>query len=758
MKICSWNIRGLGGCEKRKEVRQLMGELQPFIVCLQETKMGLCDDSLCASLWGSSPHAYSYRPSVGASGGLLIVWDTEEVEVWSSTSFNHVVQIHGRFIKTDEEFYLFNVYAPCEDNEKQMLWDSLSGKLQQLEGKKVCVCGDFNAVRCDEERRSIRHGTGSRDHGPFNQFIEVNGLVDLPLSGRSFTWFKGDGSSMSRLDRFLLSEDWCLTWANCIQTAQLRGLSDHCPLVLSVDEENWGPRPVRMLKCWHDTPSFRKFVIDKWSSLQVDGWGGFVLKEKLKLIKLALKEWHNTHAKNIPGKINDLKIRLSVLDSKGEEGVLTDEERDELRSVSADIHSLSRVNASICWQQSRLLWLREGDANSRYFHSVLASRRRQNALSVIMVDGVRVEGLQPIRQAVFNHFSSHFRAGNMDRPTMEDLQFNTLSFAEGGSLVKPFSVEEVKAAIWDCDSYKSPGPDGINFGFLKEFWPEMRADIMRFITEFHRNGKLSKGINSTFITLIPKVDSPQKLNDFRPISLVGSLYKILAKVLANRLRTVIGSVISETQTAFVKERQILDGILIANEVVDEARKSQKELLLFKVDFEKAYDSVDWGYLDMVMRKMSFPRLWRKWMSECVCTATASVLVNGSPTDEFPLERGLREGDPLSPFLFLLAAEGLNVMMSALVQSNLFQGYSIGAENRTVVSHLQFADDTLLLGAKSWANVRALRVVLVLFEKVSGLKVNFHKSMLVGLGWVKKPSIITTACVVVLYFSFMARAE
>jgi hypothetical protein len=120
---------------------------------------------------------------------------------------------------------------------------------------------------------------------------------------------------------------------------------------------------------------------------------------------------------------------------------------------------------------------------------------------------------------------------------------------------------------------------------------------------------LTKGINSTFIALIPKVDSPQRLNDFRPISLVGSLYKILAKLLANRLRMVIGSVISETQTAFVKDRQILDGILIANEVVDEAHRLKNELLLFKVDFEKAYDSVDWGYLEAVMGKMGFPSLW-----------------------------------------------------------------------------------------------------------------------------------------------------
>ncbi|KAK2421774.1 hypothetical protein QL285_032366 [Trifolium repens] len=109
---------------------------------------------------------------------------------------------------------------------------------------------------------------------------------------------------------------------------------------------------------------------------------------------------------------------------------------------------------------------------------------------------------------------------------------------------------------------------------------------MRFRTEFHRNGKLTRGINSTFIALIPKVDNPLKLNDFRPISLVGSMYKILAKVLANRLRQVVGSVVSEVQSTFVKERQILDGILVANEVVDDARKNQKELVLFKVTLKR----------------------------------------------------------------------------------------------------------------------------------------------------------------------------
>jgi len=301
-------------------------------------------------------------------------------------------------------------------------------------------------------------------------------------------------------------------------------------------------------------------------------------------------------------------------------------------------------------------------------------------------------------------------------------------------LIKPFSLDEVKAAVWDCDSFKSPGPDRINFGFIKDFWHEMKDKIMRFVSEFHRNDKLSKGINTTFIALISKVDSPHKLNDFCPISLVGNLYKILAKLLANRLHMVIDSVILETQSAFVKNRQILDGILIANEAVDEAHKLKKDLMLFKVDFEKAYDSVDWGYLDAVLGRMSFSVLWRNWIRECVGTTTTSVLVNGSPT------------------------EGINILMKSLVETQLFSGYSIGVDNPVVMSHLQFADDSLLLGTKSWANVRALRAALVIFEAIYGLKVNFNKSMLVGVNiapsWLNEAAVVLSSKVGKVPFMYL----
>jgi hypothetical protein len=151
-----------------------------------------------------------------------------------------------------------------------------------------------------------------------------------------------------------------------------------------------------------------------------------------------------------------------------------------------------------------------------------------------------------------------------------------LNVGQCGDLTKPFTVEEVKQAVWDCDSFKSPEPDGVNLGFIKDFWPELQDDFMRFISDFHRNGKLSRGINNTFIALIPKVESPQCLNDFRPISMVGSLYKVLSKVLINRLCWVMPSIILETQCAFIHGRQILDGILIANELVEDTKRLKKD--------------------------------------------------------------------------------------------------------------------------------------------------------------------------------------
>ncbi|MCH80733.1 LINE-1 reverse transcriptase like, partial [Trifolium medium] len=193
------------------------------------------------------------------------------------------------------------------------------------------------------------------------------------------------------------------------------------------------------------------------------------------------------------------------------------------------------------------------------------------------------------------------------------------------------------------------------------------------------------------------VSSPFGLSDFRPISLLGCLYKLVAKVLAARLGKVMNSLINSTQSAFINGRHLVDGVVVINEVLDVAKKMGKEVLVFKVDFEKAYDSVDWGFLEYMLRRFGFCDKWVEWMQACVFAGSMSILVNGSPTREISIQRGLKQGDPLAPFLFLLVVEGLGGVMRKAVELNLFKGFTVGRDG-VVVSHLQYADDTVYRGS------------------------------------------------------------
>jgi hypothetical protein len=191
---------------------------------------------------------------------------------------------------------------------------------------------------------------------------------------------------MSRLDRFLLSNKWCEKWLNYVQVAYQRGLSDHVPIMLYVDDVNWGPRPLRMLKCWSDYPGYAEFVCAKWETFYCQVWGGFVLKRKLKMMKTSLKDWHHQHCQNLDGRMSEVKNKIALLDEKGELSVLLEEEVQELHDLSVNLHSMARTQNSINWQKSRMNWLREGDANSMVVCQVVDVKMQLMwCLSVVIV-------------------------------------------------------------------------------------------------------------------------------------------------------------------------------------------------------------------------------------------------------------------------------------------------------------------------------------------------------------------------------------
>jgi len=283
---------------------------------------------------------------------------------------------------------------------------------------------------------------------------------------------------------------------------------------------------------------------------------------------------------------------------------------------------------------------------------------------------------------------------------------------------------------------KAPGPDGFSMAFFQTCWDVLSLDIMKVFHDFHVRGWFEKSLNASFISLIPKAPGAISLKDFRPITLVGSIYKIIAKVLANRFKSVLEKVISKSQSAFIKRRQILDPILIANECLDNRIRSGEPGVMCKMDLEKAYDHVNCDFLLYLLRRCGFGDKLRSWIAHCISSVQFSVLVNGSPYGFFSSSRGLRQGDPLSPLLFVFVMEALSRMISDAVSGGLLEGFKVG---NTAFLHLLFADDTLIFCSAHSSQLRHLRGVFLLFEAASGLEVNLAKSNLIPVGNVDQVS-------------------
>ena len=202
-------------------------------------------------------------------------------------------------------------------------------------------------------------------------------------------------------------------------------------------------------------------------------------------------------------------------------------------------------------------------------------------------------------------------------------------------------------------------------------------------------------LNSTFIALIPKMDAPHSFADFRPIALCNVLYKITSKIIADRLKGILSTFISNEQYGFLKGRSIHDATAIAQEVLHSIHTEKREAIMMKVDLHKAYDSIDWSYIRLVLMKIGLPIRIIRWIMSCITTVRYAVIINGIPTPFFGAERGLRQGCALSPLIFILIMDGFNCIMHKVVQQGYTKGFSFS--DTVSCSHSLFVDDILLFG-------------------------------------------------------------
>nr|GEY09958.1 RNA-directed DNA polymerase, eukaryota [Tanacetum cinerariifolium] len=321
--------------------------------------------------------------------------------------------------------------------------------------------------------------------------------------------------------------------------------------------------------------------------------------------------------------------------------------------------------------------------------------------------------------------------GSQGRFKLNFLFPNRLSNDQVADLNRCISHDEIRGAVWNCGVNKSPGLDGFTFEFFRRYWSYIGLDFCSAIDCFFESGNFSMGSNASFIALIPKVTDAKFVTDFRPISLIGCVYKVVTKILANRLAAVITDLVSDTQSAFVSNRQILDGPFILNELIAWCKRKKKQAVIFKVDFAKAYDSVRWDYPLDVLHAFGFGPNWCKWIRGTFSSSMASVLVNGNPSSEFSFFCGLKQGDPLAPFLFILIMESLHVSFSRATSAGVFNGFRIN--DSTVISHLFYADDAIFMGEWSDSNMGNIVKIIRCFFLASGLKISIQKSQILGVG-------------------------
>ena len=475
---------------------------------------------------------------------------------------------------------------------------------------------------------------------------------------------------------------------------------------------------------WDDCEAI---VQDGWSkgnsgSLDLHG-----IKDKIASCGVDLHSWGSTRTHPDTERIKVLQKRVEAINM----GELTEGNRSDFLLASKELDSLL-MKQEIYWaQRSRISWMKHGDKNTKFFHSKASQRRRRNFIQGIRdKDNIWVEENEAIAGVAVSYFETMFMTEGCDQ--LEDC-IAAVQHRVAPHMIKilssDYTADEVKSALFQMGPTKAPGPDGMNALFYQKFWHIVGDDVTNAVLNFLNSGNMDPEINYTHIVLIPKIKFPEKMSDYRPISLCNVIYKIISKVLANRMKKILPQLISPTQSAFVPGRLITDNILVAYETLHTMhghKKGKTRSLALKLDISKAYDRVEWTFLKRIMVKLGFPNAWIERVMCCVSTSSFSVKINGKAYGNIIPSRGLRQGDPLSSYLFLLCAEGFTSLLAKAEMENRIHGVSI-CRRAPSITHLLFADDSLLFCQSKQEEVQVIMDTLQLYAKASGQCINMEKS-------------------------------
>uniref|UniRef100_A0A803QEM9 Reverse transcriptase domain-containing protein n=1 Tax=Cannabis sativa TaxID=3483 RepID=A0A803QEM9_CANSA len=729
MKIFAWNCRGLGSTATVRQLAALTRQHKPELMILSEARLTTEKfNSICNKLCYDNHH---YVAPLGRSGGLCLCWNKEikcDIEFSSKYIISAVVEFEPKGLK----WSLRGIYGPPHREDKEAFWIQV-GDIVDHSSRPTLLIGDMNGTLKDSECfHYAKQGNSTKYAFDFRRMVQRVGLIDLGFQGPCFTWAKdrntvnnGGSTKRARLDRGLANPDWRILFPNAIIKHLSSTGSDHRPLLLdSTGGVRCKSRLFRYENMWARDPRCIWIVKEAWAQHFHDH-PMINFHRKVKRTGHMLTRWNKSQFRHVKRQVEEAtKILNDAELHRPDDHLLIHSAKGPLAEAL--------LREEIHWKQkSRVQWLHEGDKCTKFFMASATIRRRRNYIQCIKKapHDNWIEDYSDITRCFLSKFEELFQKNShcttealeeILTPALNDHDIECLQLFPGN--------DEISAALFEMGKDKAPGPDGLPTSFYSHHWGTVEPDLLAMISHFFRTSELLKVINDTSIILVPKKESPVLVTDYRPIALCNVSYKVISKVIANRLRYILEKIISPNQAAFVKGRHIAENSMIAREIVHSMskKKGKRGFMMIKLDMEKAYDKMEWDFILSVLQCLRFPNIFIKWISSCIMVNEIKLLLNGSVAGRIKPERGLRQGDPLSPALFILGADVLSRLIIDKVDKGLIKGFCMG-RNGVAVSHLLFADDIILFGQASTREAASFMDCLDKYCKLSGQTVNINKS-------------------------------
>ena len=751
IKIESINCRGIRNKGKRVDIFNKAREDNIHILCLQETHITERDINIIKNEWNVTFHISGNETN---SCGVLIAINNN----FEYTCHNIITDTQGRHLILDIEligvarFLLTNIYAPNEDDP--YFFENLFNIIENLDTKNLILVGDWNLV-IDYELDTLNYkkNNNGKAREKVLYYMEKLDLIDIWRQthdkDKGYTWRQDYYKKLARLDFFLISE----TLLDIYSSSKIRPSykSDHCPVQLELftSKNNKGKGIWKLnnsllndhkltslikkeitlcVSTYACTPYHPDHIINYTTEkielmIKIDLFWE-VLQAQLRgiIITYASKKKRNQQARetflikeiekdspHIHEHIADLEW-MSAFNDK-------ERELEELREYKLK-GSLIRAR----WQQ-----LSEGEKPSKFFLNL----ENRNFVSKHIRE--LKKGCHSITKPteILNEMKTFYETLYKKKDT-ENIEYNNrlpkLNEEDKVNVEKEITMEDLKHVVYKSKNNKSPGPDGFSNEFYKFFWPQIQILLLQLMNYYRDKGELNKQQIGGVITCIPKGGKIRNdLKNWRPITLLNSIYKFFSGILAERIKKLLPKLIHLDQKGFINGRFIGENTRLIYDIINECETKNLKGLIILIDFEKAFDSISWDFISKSLKKFNFGDSIVNWVKSLQINSNSKILQNGYLSEEIVLGRGCRQGDPISPYLFVLAAEFL---AESIRSNNNIKGITI--QNREHKLSL-YADDTTLFLKQDERSMRACMDALLEFENMSGLRVNKEKTKVVQIG-------------------------